>query len=194
MIDEKLTIFGGADSITHKVHNSVKTYNNETNTWNQCYPNMLKNREKPGVITYHDHVIIMGGMSSPDTFLDSIEILNYHHHPTQWKEVPIKLPTAMWGIIPTLTGKVITIVGYTCDRGQSAKYYQIAADELIASLDQPLPTSAAANKWKKIQPAPHFNTATVPYSNPPVIIGGSNANGDVSTSDVALMMKTRSHG
>ena len=183
MVDDKLTIFGGADSTILKVHNKVTTYNSKTNSWYSCYPDMLHNRDRPGVITSDDHVIVMGGASSPDTYLDSIEIMNYKHQ-LQWKEVSIHLPVTMRCIQPTISGDYITIVGYGGNKGRNNGHYQIPVAEIILSLDQPLSTGAVTRQWKELSPITHWNTATVPYSNPPVIIGGSVK--DVCISDVSL--------
>ena len=180
MLDDKLTIFGGYDPVTRQYHNKVTTYNNATNSWCSEYPDMLNIRYMPGVITYNNYVIVMGGLSSPDNIHDSIEIMDYHHE-LQWKNVSVKLPVPMWNIKPTISGNNITIVGYGNAGGRCSGYYQIAIEEI---LDQPLSTSATSNKWKKLSNAHYFNTATVPYSNPPVIIGGSVKG--VPTCDITL--------
>ena len=187
MLDDRLTIFGGIDSITHNRLNKVTTYNNDTNTWHRQYPDMLNIRFKPGVITYHNYVIVMGGNSSPDTIHDSIEVMDYHDD-LQWKEIFVHLPVPMWAINPTISGDNIIIVGYAGAEGRYNEHYQITIDEIISSLDQSLSTGALSTKWKKMLNATHYNTVTVPYSNPPVVIGGhSHANqGSVHTSDVTL--------
>ena len=184
MLDDRLTIFGGRDTATSNIHNKVTTYNNDTNKWYSHYPDMLHKRLKPGVITYHNYVIVMGGGSSPDTYHDSIEVME-HHDLLQWKEVAVHLPVPMWGIKPTISGNNIIIVGYTDAGGRSCEHYQITTNEVISSLDQPLSTGT---KWKKMLHATHYNTVTVPYSNPPLIIGGnSHANqGSIRTSDISL--------
>ena len=187
MVDDKLTILGGRDSTTYKYHNKVTTYNSKTNSWYSCYPDMLHNRYKPGVITSDDHVIVMGGASSPDTDLDSIEVMNYHQHAQlQWKEVSVHLPVPMFAIKPTISGEYITIVGYSQGGRRYKTHYQIPVEEMISSLDQPLSTGAVTGQWKKLSSAAHWNTTTVPYSNPPVIIGGSSPDGATPTSDVSL--------
>ena len=183
MVDDKLTIFGGTDSTTGKYHNKVTTYNSKTNSWYSCYPDMLHNRSKPGVITSDDHVIVMGGGSSPDTALDSIEVMNYHQQ-LQWKKVSLHLPGPMWAIKPTISGDYITIVGYSSDLRYNT-IYQITTQEIISSLDQPLSTGAVTRQWQKLSSPTHWNTVTVPYSNPPVIIGGDDVE-DIPTSDVSL--------
>ena len=182
MVDDKLTIFGGTDSTTDQFHNKVTTYNSKTNSWYSCYPDMLHNRSKPGVITSDDHVIVMGGMSSPDTVLDSIEVMNYRQQ-LQWKEVSLHLPVPMYGFKPTISGDYITIVGYTSDL-RYCTVYQTTTQEIISSLDQPLSTGAVTRQWQKLSSPTHLNTVTVPYSNPPVTIGGDIKG--VCTSDVSL--------
>ena len=185
MVDNKLTIFGGRDPVTNNRHNKVTTYNSKTNSWYSCYPNMLYNRSKPGVITSHDHVIVMGGKSTDDTDHDNIEVMNYHQ--LQWKEICIHLPVSMYAIRPTMTGDYITIVGYSTDTTRYTGCYQILVQDIMSSLDQPLCTGAVTSQWKKLSPAPRY-TVAVPYSNPPVIIGGENHSnkGGAPTSDISV--------
>ena len=187
MLDDRLTIFGGQDPVTKELLNKVTTYNNDTNRWYSCYPDMLNKRFKPGVITYYKYVMIMGGMSSPDTIQDTIEVSDYQDA-LQWREIFIKLPHPMWGINPTISGENAVIVGYTTTVGRNNGHYQIRVEKMISSLDQPLSTDAVSTPWKKLSLATHYNTATVPYSNPPVIIGGHNHadEGAIPTSDIFL--------
>ena len=181
MLDDKLTIFGGTDAVTRKYHNKVTTYNNDTNSWYSEYPDMLNKRYRPGVITYNNYVIVMGGESSPDNTHDNIEVMDYHNE-LKWKNVSIKLPVPMSWINPTISGDNITIVGNSDTESHYNGYYQIAIEEI---LDQPLSTSATSNQWKMLPVSPYYNTATVPYSNPPVIIGGCDIKG-VPTCDITL--------
>ena len=147
---------------------------------------MLYNRSKPGVVTSHDYVIVMGGKSSPDTFLDNMEVINYHH--LQWREVSAHLPVPMSAIKPTISGDNIVIVGYGNLGVQYTRCYQIPTEELILSFDQSLSPGVVPVQWKELSAATHHYTTTIPYSNPPVIIGGDKGNdkGDVFTSDVSL--------
>ena len=84
MLDDKLIIFGGEDPVTYEVLNKVTTYNNDTNSWYSEYPDMLNKRFRPGVITYNNYVIVMGGMSSSGSIHDNIEVMDYHNE-LQWK-------------------------------------------------------------------------------------------------------------
>ena len=70
IIDGKLSVIGGMDNIiaTAKTTNKVSTFINYN--WIQQYPNMLKNRVKPGVATYSDYIIVAGGMRDINTYCD----------------------------------------------------------------------------------------------------------------------------
>ena len=183
VVENKLTIFGGVDPYTDDYFNKVTTYNSKTNSWYSHFPNMLYNRNRPGVVTSHDYVIVMGGLSSPDTILDNIEVINYHH--LQWREISAHLPFPMWAIRPTISGDNIIIVRYGNPGDHSNGCYQITTEELILSFDQSLSPGAVPVQWKEFSATTHYDTTTIPYSNPPVIIGGDDQN-DVPTSDVSL--------
>ena len=185
MVDDKLTIFGGVDPTTDEIFlNKVTTYNSKTNRWYSQFPNMLYNRNRPGVVTSHDYVIVMGGMSNPDTILDNMEVMNYHH--LQWREVSVHLPVPMWAFRTTISGDHITIVGYEQAGSSYNGCYHIPTEELILSFDQSLSPGAVPLQWKKLSAPTHYSATTIPYSNPAVIIGGRNQSGDVPTSDVSL--------
>ena len=185
MLDDRLTIFGGSDPVTYNSINKVTTYNTDTNKWYKQYPDMLYKRFKPGVITYHNYVMVMGGTSGSGTYHDSIEVMDYHDQ-LQWNEISVKLPVPMWHVKPTISGNNIIIVGYDTAGGLYSEHYQINTDEIISSLDQPLSTSAVSANWKQYSPATYWRAATVPYSNPPVIVGGGSREGPIPTSDIML--------
>ena len=176
MLDDKLTIFGGQDPLTNKVLSKVTTYNSNSNSWYSAYPDMINKRLKLGVITHNNYVVVMGGISSASTILDSLEIMDYHHHREEWKEISVHLPIPMWAVKPTISGNNITIVGYNhAGSSRNNGYYQIKVEEILSPLDRCLSTrpGAKSNQWINLSPAQHWDTATIPHTNPPVIIGGN---------------------
>ena len=178
MVGEYLTIFGGRDVVTYKIHNKVSTYDRVTNTWFSYYPNMIKNRSKPGVIVYQNNVIAMGGKEAdPEIILNSIEMMNYRQR-TAWIQISVTMPVPMMAIQPMIAGEHLLIVGYSNDEG----YYPISHQSPVATITS---SDQVASHWEEISPAPHYFTVTVPYSNPPLIIGGDDVE-DVPTSDICL--------
>ena len=193
MVDNRLTIFGGKDSVTYEMLNKVTTYNSNTNRWYSCYPNMRNRRYFPGVVTYNNYAIVMGGQHSPATFYDSIEVLDYYHNHLEWKEVSVHLPLPMWNFKPTISSYNITIVGFSTNGSRDKRYYQIAVEKItrsIPSLLHPLSYMTGFTQWKELPYPAHWETTTVPYTNPPVIVGGRESK-HIPTSDVVLYDTTK---
>ena len=169
MIDGNLTIIGGDDPFTKEALNIVTTYNNSINSWYKRYPNMLCQRFKPGVVTYQNYVMVMGGKNGQGTTYNSIEIMDYRNLQL-WTAVSAYLPIPMWNIKTTICGSHVTIVGYSAvERSNSC--YQIAIENILTPISQSI---FLASQWKKLLPATWYETTIVPYSNPPVTIGGTN--------------------
>ena len=89
----------------------------------------------------------------------------------------------------TIADDLLYIAGYTqSDKKRSNKAYQIAIDKITSSVAQP-PTSGQTVQWTTIPSTPHYKTAIVPNSYPPVIIGGDDLQYD-TTADVAMLKQS----
>ena len=186
IIDGKLSVIGGVDTTAGEATNKVSTFIN--NKWTQKYPNMLKSRFRPGVATYSDYVIVAGGARDINIFYDDIELLYYKQSP-HWIRTNITLPEPMAGISLTIADDLLYIAGYdTSDNKRSNKAYKIAADKITSSVAQP-PTSSQTVQWTTIPSTPHYYTATIPNSCPPIIIGGDDLQ-YVPTADVAMLKQS----
>ena len=185
ILNDKLTVIGGWDRATNKATNKVSTFNNNSNNWSSEFPNMMMPRCKPGVVTHEDHVIVLGGGLGGS---DDIEVLNLTQ-PFQWMKSNIKLPQPMFAISLTISHDQLYIVGYTTSGSMSSTAYQLPIASIITSTTQP-PTSGQSVDWNKLPNAPHYHTALLPHSYPPVIIGGDDIQG-VPTSDVAILDITK---
>ena len=188
ILNDKLTVIGGVDNATNEVTNKVSTFNNNSNNWSSEFPNMMMPRSPPGVLTHEDHVIVLGGSLDKDTDNDDIEVLNLTQ-PSQWVKSNIKLPQPMFAISLTISHDQLYIVGYSTSRERSSTAYQLPIASIITLIAHP-PTSGQSVDWKKLPNAPHYNTALLLHSYPPVIIGGDDIQG-VRTSDVAILDITK---
>ena len=111
-------------------------------------------------------------------------ILYYKQSP-HWIETNINLPKPMSVISLTIADDLLYIAGYSKSCGRSNKAYKIAVDIITSSIAQ-LPTNNQTVQWTTIPLTPHYNTATIPNSCPPVLIGGCDLQG-VPTADVAVL-------
>ena len=186
MIDGKLSVIGGWDTNTNEPSNKVvSTFIN--NGWTQHYPNMSKPRVRPGVATYSDYVIVAGGMRDINTWYDDIELLYYKQSP-HWISSNINLPEPMGFISLTISDDLLYIAGYnTSDDEMSNKAYKISVDKITSSVAQSS-TSSQTVQWTTIPSTPHYYTAIIPNSDPPVIIGGKLQG--VPTADVAMLKQS----
>ena len=75
IINSKITVIGGRDNTTNKITNKVTTYKN--NSWSNEHPNLLKARNRPGVLTHLDYVIVTGGITLLVMILNFL-IINNH--------------------------------------------------------------------------------------------------------------------
>ena len=181
ILNDKLTVIGGLDNVTEEFTNKVSTFNNNSKNWCSEFPNMIMPRSTPGVVTHEDHVIVLGGGLGGS---DDIEVLNLTQ-PYKWMKSNIKLPQPMWEISITISHDQLYIVGYSTSGGRYSTAYQIPVASIITSIPQPL-TSGQSVDWNKLLNAPHYHTALLPHSYPPVIIGGGDIQG-VPTSDVVIL-------
>ena len=181
IINSKLTVIGGWDNTTGKITNKVTTYNN--NSWYNSYPSMIKARVKPGVVTHLDYVIVAGGALDDKTINDDIEVLNYKQS-SHWVIARMKLPEPIWAPSLTISDDLLYIVGYAKATGRTSAAYQLPVDTITSSAAQL--TSNQTAHWTKLPPAPHSNTAIIPNSCPPVIIGGTNIQ-SVPTVDIRVL-------
>ena len=185
IIDGKLSVIGGRDTNAGDATNKVSTFIN--NSWTQHYPHMSKPRLRPGVATYSDYVIVAGGARDVNTYYDDIELLYYKQSP-HWIRTNINLPEPMAVISLTISDDLLYIAEYNTSHGRSNKGYKVAVDKITSSVAQP-PTSSQTVQWTTIPSTPHYITAIIPNSCPPVIIGGRDLQ-CVPTADVAMLKQS----
>ena len=190
IIGGKLVIIGGRLSITKKLTNKVSTFDEDSQTWTSCYPDLLSVRSKPGVVSHLEHVIVAGGGrpkgKDDDTpvIQDDIEVLNWIEN-SHWRKVSVKLPVPMYAFKPIVSDDHLLMVGYC---GADMKGYngvnKIPVASITASSDQQH-NSDTPTKWTKLTAADHWFTALVPSSSPPVVVGGDKED-DTTTADIKM--------
>ena len=146
IIGRKLVIIGGCLSATKKMTNKISTFDEGTQTWTSCYPDLLSVRSKPGAVSHLQHVIVAGGgrptSEDDDTpvILDDIEVLNWIEN-LHWRKVSIKLPVPiiMCSFTPTITpDDNVLIVGYISKIEPSKNAYKLPITAITASGDKQL--------------------------------------------------------
>ena len=180
MINGKLSVIGGVDNTTNKITNKVTTYNN--NRWSSYYPNLIKSRNGPAAVTHLDYTIVAGGILDDDTYSNDIELLN-HKQSSHWVIAKMKLPEPMWDHSLTISNDLLYIVGYHRPTHRTKAAYQVPVDTITSTAQL---TSDQTTHWTKLPSAPHYGTAIIPNSCPPVVIGGHDKH-CVPTIDITVL-------
>ena len=179
VIGGKLAIIGGRLSATNQRTNKVSTFHKASQTWISYFPDLLSVRNRPGVVTHLENVIVAGGFKgdgSTPVGQDDIEILNWTKN-FQWRKASINLPVPMGSFTPSLADGYLIIVGYANAATEYENYaYKIPVNDITKSGDQQQ-TSSKSAKWITMINDAHLYTALVPSSAPPVVVGGLNQGG-----------------
>ena len=175
--DNQLTVIGGRHSTTYKPTAQVTTFTN--NKWTNTYPNLPVARSEPAVVPYYQYVIVAGGLGDDDeTPVDTIEVLDIIM--CHWMIVNTHLPQPMDRISATICADSFIIVGYHgTDKMRYKGTFIIPIDEIISQQQQTQQSLTSSTdkdntKWHTLADAPYWNTALVPNTSPPVIIGGED--------------------
>lgn len=183
VIDGKLMIIGGSEPTDNQPipTNKVLAYDKDNNTWTKTYPDMLNSRCKPGVITYSDYVLVLGGESSDGQIRDDIEILNWRE-PSQWLMANVHLPEPMWAISMTISDSNLYILGYSGADWRYTTAYRVPVDPIVLSASQPSLSGDAV--FTEIAPLPYWHTTVIPNLCPPTVVGGCSSSGDNCTEKI----------
>ena len=191
-IDNQLTVIGGNHSTTYKATAQVTTFTD--NKWTNTYPNLSVARVLPAVVPYHQYVIVAGGRGDDDTAVDTIEVLDMTM--CHWMIVNTLLPKPMYRISATVCADFFTIVGYSgSDDMRYNETFIIPIDEIISQQQQTQQSLTSSidkdnTKWHTLADAPYRKTTLVPNTSPPVIIGGSDKQGN-TVNDITFYDDTK---
>jgi len=167
IIGGRLTIIGGHLSSNGLVTNKVSTFDKASQTWISYYPDLLSVRDRPGVVTYLEHVITAGGFKGDryDDYCDDIEVLHWTEN-TQWIKVSTKLPEPMGCFMPII----------------SSDHYVIASNRYVYTVPVSCIVKTSNSKWVTI--GTPKSKVLIPSSSPPVVVGGKD--GSQTKSDIQM--------
>jgi len=158
----KLAIISGRLFATKQRTNRVYTFDENSQTWISHYPDILSVRNRPGVATHLEHVIVNGGVKGNDTpeVQDEIEILNWVEN-SHWRKISVNPPEPMWAFTPSVYRTSITVITRPGDHQGSD----------------------TTTKWITMTTANQWHTAG---SSPPFMVGGCDQNGSMLTAEIKM--------
>ena len=175
-INNQLCYTGGQDYSTSRSTNKVITF--EHDQWIVKHCNMTTARCLHAVVSYQHYTIVAGGEGEDGSTLDTIEVFNCNNN--QWTILSTHLPQPMININATTCNQSFIIAGYDGANGRASNgTFIISMDSLVGADQQSLTSSTSEddNKWSELFHTPYWNTAIVPNTSTPVIIGGYDNQG-----------------
>ena len=172
-ISNQLCYIGGRDYSTSDSTNEVITLQGDH--WVTQYASMITAREQHAVVTYQHYTIVAGGDGEDGSILDTIEVFNCNNN--QWTMLSTHLPQPMRSINATTCNQSFIIAGYVgANNNANNGTFIISMDSLVGADQQSLTSSSSEddNKWSELYSTPYWDTAIVPNTSPPVIIGGDD--------------------
>ena len=185
VLQGKLSLIGGRVPKTKAVFNKVITYDEDKDQWVTVYPNMNQPRYRPAVVANDSYVIVLGGkIKERSKLTDTIEIMNTENK--QWITVATPLPDKMYDMSATISNDLVWIIGYDNGSNRSNKVFTVSLDDLVYLTN-------TKHSWKRLRnDTVCFKTATISYSDPPVILGGDDRQNKTVSAVVAFDPKTES--
>ena len=161
----QLLAVGGIDKSTYKKANTIFTFEESSQQWDQSYATMPTPLTIPAVTVYHDYLIIAGGRSANNDRIPNVNIL--HTISNKWKTAE-PLPNTDFYLTVLIDDTI-----YLVD--QEAK-------SVFCAHMPTLITGAKSSVWEKLPEALFFNSPPVAIGNTLVSIGGCNVDGIPTTS------------
>ena len=188
IIGSKLVVIGGRLVDAKNRTNKVSTFDEASHTWISYFPNLLSARNRPGVGSHLEYVIVAGGTGDGEyggsVVRSDIEVLNWKKS-FHWRKVSTKLPVPMYGFMPTVTDGNLLIVGYSDgEKKRDRSVYKIPVADIVA-LDDQIQSRTTTTKWTELGAATHWGASLLPNSSPPIIIGGEDTT-NATTADIKL--------
>ena len=164
IIGGMVTLVGGRESSNNERSKRLVSYNETTHSWVSCFPDMLRPRNRCSVHTHGNSVIVAGGTTFNDACLSSIEVMSLTE--LRWREVATHLPFRMWNMSTTICNNEMYIIGYAgADNMRYPGTYKLAVNNIE--------NSTSALNWKILDSFPGARITVLPYTFPPLIVGGN---------------------
>ena len=114
VLNNHITLIGGRDVSTGKVTNTLFTWYEEEGRWKQVLPPMPTERFCPAVISHDNLLLVTGGVTEEDSFLNTTDVLDLTT--MKWSTPEgLNLPVPLYGHQLVLCREYLYLVGGTTE-------------------------------------------------------------------------------
>ena len=161
-VSSQLVMVGGHDVSTYKTTNTVGVWSTSQRRWTQPYHPLNTPRYLPAVSTYHQRLVVAGGIDASGTDLTTVEILDISVSHCQWLSAT-GLPVSCSRMSAAITHSTLYLLGGSLDK-----------KVLSVSLSALTETDKPPTQWRTLPDAPlEYSTAIVVHGSL-LAVGGSH--------------------
>ena len=160
-LTHQLVVVGGLDVFTNKTTNKVSVWSPSQRSWTQPYPAMNTPRKLPAVSTYHQRLVVAGGIDDSGDLV-SVEILDTSVSHCQWLSAT-GLPVSCRLMSAAITHGTLYLLGGTLGK----KVLSVSLSALTQS-DKPPAV------WRTLPDAPLEGSTAIAVHGSLLAVGGSH--------------------
>ena len=161
-VSSQLVMVGGWDVFTHKPTNRVAVYSPSQRRWTQPYPPLMTPRYWPAVSTYHQRLVVAGGLDASHTDIASVEILDISVSHCQWLSAT-GLPVSCCLMSAAITDSVLYLLG-----GSLGKKVLSVSLSALTETDKP------PAQWCTLPNTPLEHSTAIAVHGSLLAVGGSH--------------------
>ena len=160
-LTHQLVVVGGWDLTTRKITNKVSVWSPSQRSWTQPYPAMNTPRRYPAVSTYHQRLVVAGGIDDSGDLV-SVEILDTSVSHCQWLSAT-GLPVSCRLMSAAITHGTLYLLGGTLGK----KVLSVSLSALTQSTKPPA-------VWRTLPDAPLERSTAIAVRGSLLAVGGSH--------------------
>ena len=170
VIDDRLVLIGGYDSSTNACTKQLVSYNFDGKTWQPLAHQMPTARSAASAVACGDYVAVIGGISSTQQFLDTVELL---HLPSGQWITAISLPKPTAGASVVLFRRRVFVIGGSSKEGISRAVYSTPLDRLVTTTGRfSRLTLNSSSVWTRHEDVPYGMMSTCIFRDNLLVMGG----------------------
>ena len=161
-VSSQLVMVGGYDVSTYKTTNRVAVYSPSQRRWSQPYPPLMTPRYLPAVSTYHQRLVVAGGLDASHTDIATVEILDISVRHCQWLSTT-GLPVSCRLMSAAITDGTLYLLGGS-----------LGTEVLSVSLSALTETDKPPAQWRTLPDTPLKNSTAIAVRGSLLAVGGSH--------------------
>ena len=174
-LNDKLVLVCGRGMSTDKVSNVLAVWDEQSQTWTHPFPVIPTARDSPSVISYHNWLVVAGGINANGTACNIVEILDTDSG--QWYNVGSPLPNRYSSLSDSMVvnGNMWYLLGGCYFQRVNKPVFCVCLDQLIPdAVSQPAGavSPSTGSPWQTLTEMPLKGSTALILNGALLTVGG----------------------